>query len=115
MNLMEEIIVEELTNVLHNFQKDKSPGSDGWPIEFFLETFENIGVDLLKVVEESRVSGKILATFNSTFIDLIPKVDNHVSFDGFGPISLANGIYKVVAKSIAKCIKVILSKHISSE
>jgi len=30
--LMEEIEEVELGRVLHSFQKDKSPGPDGWPI-----------------------------------------------------------------------------------
>jgi hypothetical protein len=34
--LMEEVSEEELKEVLHSFQKDKSPGPDGWTIEFFL-------------------------------------------------------------------------------
>jgi len=51
--LMGEVSEMELSVVLHSFQKDKSPGPDGWPIEFFLGFFELIGGDLLKVVEES--------------------------------------------------------------
>jgi hypothetical protein len=34
--LMEEVTEKELLEVLHSFQKDKSPGLDGWTIEFFL-------------------------------------------------------------------------------
>ena len=34
-----------------------------------------MGEDLLRVIEDSRKSGKILAVLNSTFIVLIPKTD----------------------------------------
>ena len=46
-SLMEEVTKEELKCVLQIFQKDKSLGSDGWTIEFFLELLELLGQDLL--------------------------------------------------------------------
>ena len=57
--LMSEIIEKELLEVLHSFQKDKSPCLDGWTIEFFLGCYEIIGTDLLKMVEDTRISGRI--------------------------------------------------------
>lgn len=63
---MEEVIEEELKEVLHNFQKDKSLVSDWWSIKFFLGLYELIGLDILKVVEESRFEGHLHAPLNST-------------------------------------------------
>ena len=89
-NLMEEVSMEELKDVIHSFQKDKSPGSDGWKIEFYLGFFDLIGEDLLEVVDECRKSRVIHAPINSTFITLIPKTDKPEVFDDFRPISLCN-------------------------
>jgi len=66
-------------------------------------------------MEESWESRKILSSFNSTYIALIPNTDNPQSFDDFQPISLCNCIYKVVAKFIARRVKKLLSKSISGE
>ena len=112
---MEEVTEEELNEVLQSFQKDKSSSPNGWMIELFLELFELLGGYLLKVVEDTRISGRISVSFNSNFIALIPKINNHVSLNEFRPISLCNCIYKVVSKMIARRLKVILSNHIAEE
>jgi len=53
--------------------------------------------------------------FNSTFLALIPKVDNPQSFDDFRPIYLCNNIYKIFSKIIFLRIKPILSRMVSKE
>ena len=113
--LMEEVNEDELLEVMRSFQKEKSPRRDGWTIGFFLGLHDLIGLDLLQVIEDTRISGRIPASFNSTFIALIPKSDNPASLNDFRPISLCNCIYKVVAKIIARRFKKILSANISDE
>ena len=65
--LIEEVTIGEIEGALKTFQKDKSPGPDGWPVEFFLEFFNLIGGDLLNAVECSRLSGRVTPSLNSTF------------------------------------------------
>ena len=113
--LMGEVSMEELSGVLHSFQKDKSPGPDGWPAEFFLGFFDFFSEELLSVVEESRKAGFIHGPLNTTFIALIPKVDKPANFEDYRPISLCNCLYKIISKVIAKRLKSVLSQHISSE
>jgi hypothetical protein len=113
--LMEEVTKEELKEVIHSFQKDKSPGPDGWSMDFFLGLFYFIGKDILKVVEESRINGVMHPPLNATFISLIPKKDAPQTFEDFRPISLCNNIYKVVTKIISRRLKSLLSKSISQE
>jgi len=114
-DLMKAISEEELKEVLGSFQKDKSPGPDGWTIEFFLDLYEFLGSDLMAVIEDSRVTGRLPASFNSTFIALIPKSDNAETLNEFRPISLCNCIYKIISKVIARRLKKNLSNNISAE
>jgi hypothetical protein len=93
-DLFAEVTKSELKENLQSFQKDKSPGSDRWTIEFYMGFFYLIGADLLLVIEESRIHGRINST---NCINLIPKVDDPWSFDDFRPISLCNCIYKIIA------------------
>lgn len=105
----------ELEGILKWFKKDKSPGPDGWTIEFYLAFYDILGQDLLNVVEESRTSGSIYHAINSTFIALIPKSDSPASFDDYRPISLCNCLYKIISKTIASGLKPILSRHIAPQ
>jgi hypothetical protein len=98
--LMKEVQEEELKEIIFSFQKDKSPGPDGWSMDFFMGLYDLIGKDILKVVEESRQNGHIHDPFNATFLALIPKVDNPSTLEDFRPISLCNSIYKIISKII---------------
>ena len=69
-------------------------------MEVYRALFDVLGLDLLRVVEDSRKCGKIPAVFNSTLIALIPKIDLPNSFEDFRPISLCNFIYKIIGKII---------------
>jgi hypothetical protein len=64
---------KELLEVLQSFQKGKSPGPDGWPIEFYLGCIDILGTDLLKVVEESRERGHI---HNPSMLPFLPSSQN---------------------------------------
>jgi len=56
-DLTTPITMEELESTLKWFKKYKSPGPDGWTIEFYLAFYDLMGRDLLRVIEESRTSG----------------------------------------------------------
>jgi hypothetical protein len=64
-------------------QKWKSPQTDRLMVEFFLGFYDMLKEDILKVVRESQRSGKVLGTFNSMFITLIPKKQDGVSFGDY--------------------------------
>jgi hypothetical protein len=66
-------------------------------------------------VEEVRISGKVPLNINSTFIDMIPKVNCLETFEGFRPVSLCNCLYKIISKVLAERIKPMLSNFISVE
>jgi len=78
-----EVTESELKDTLQRFQKDKILGPTSWSIQFYLGFFNLIGDDILKVIEESILNGRIHSPLNTTFIALIPKVNDPLSFDDF--------------------------------
>jgi hypothetical protein len=113
--LMKPVTVEEIKNVLNKFQRDKSPGPDGWTVEFFTYFFDLVSDDLVQMVEESRLFGNIPGCLNSTFLALIPKENNPTTFGDYRPISLCNLCYKLISKIISNRIKPFLSRKMSVE
>jgi len=112
-HLMTEIGKEKQLKTLHIFQKDKISVPDRLPVDFFLKCFDYIEADLHRVVEETQLFGKILSTFNTTFIMYIPKMENPTTFENFHPISLYNSIYNIITNINSCRIKEIIFKMIS--
>jgi len=52
-SLLEEVSKDELHEVLHSFQKNKSPCLDSWHVEFFMGFYDLNEGDLLRVIKES--------------------------------------------------------------
>ena len=67
------------------------------------------------MVEDSRQSGRVLPSLNSTFIALKPKKDKPLSFTDIRPISLCNLIYKLIAKVATQRLKPFLEKFITPQ
>ena len=45
------VTIKEVETTLKNFAKDKSPGPDGWTVEFFLHFFDMLGLELVEAIE----------------------------------------------------------------
>jgi len=99
------VTIAEIKGVLSDMATDKSPGPDGWPVEFILAFFDLFENELIKMIEFSRIRGTVSGSLNSTFIALIPKKDKPTMFSDFRPISLCNLLYKIISKIISNRIK----------
>ena len=72
MNLVTLLEVQEVVNQMAD---GKAPGPYGFTINFFHHFWDPIKIQVWKIVENSRLSNKILLDFYATFITLIPKSD----------------------------------------
>eukprot|EP00253_Pinus_taeda_P022096 PITA_22096 len=114
-NFIKPVSEEELLAAIKSFKKDKGPGPDGWPIESFMHFYEMFKLDLLRMVEASRMSGNIHSALSSTFIALIPKKQRTDSFQDYRPIALCNTLFKIISKIIAERMKPVLNLFITRD
>eukprot|EP00253_Pinus_taeda_P004596 PITA_04596 len=112
-SLNREIEEEEIRKAIWTLQPDKSPGPDGFPINFYRDHWQLIRKDLAKMLRGIQRKGKMGGFTNSTFLALIPKENRPTSFSRFRPISLCNSSYKIFTKIIATRLQPLLPSLIS--
>eukprot|EP00253_Pinus_taeda_P022180 PITA_22180 len=112
-SLNREITEEEIRKAIWTLQLDKSPGPDGFPINFYRDHWHLIKKDLAKMLRGIQRKGKMGGFTNSTFLALIPKENRPTSFSRFRPISMCNSSYKIFTKIIASRIQPLLPSLIS--
>ena len=60
-----------------------SLGLDGFTVNFSHHFWEMVKLDVWKIVEDSRILGRILPSVNATFVTLIPKCEGPDTPDKF--------------------------------
>jgi hypothetical protein len=83
----------------------KSSGPDGINFGFMKEFWPELKGDIMRFITEFHRNGKLTRCINSTFIALIPKIDNPQKLNDFRPISLVGSMYKILAKVLANRLR----------
>jgi hypothetical protein len=91
---------------MNNF---KSPGIDGFTVEFYKFFWNDIKIPLMKCLNESLDNGKFSVSQRQGLITCIPK---HF-LKNWHPITLLNVDFKIASACIANRIKPILRNIIS--
>ena len=102
----------EIFEVIKEFNGDKSPGPDDFPMAFFQACWGTLKLDIMAVFHHFHVIGQFEKSLNATFIALIPKKVAAVEVKDFRPISLVWGVYKILAKVLAICLRMVLGEII---
>ena len=72
-DLIKEVTSEEITKVLFSMPCDKSPGPDGFTVEFFKAAWSIIGPKFIISVQSFFAKGFLPKGVNTTILALIPK------------------------------------------
>ena len=101
-----EIEYSELGIALKNMKNNKSPGLDGFTVEFFKFFWIAIGYYILKSLNYGYRTGSLSVTQKQGVITCIPKPNkSRISLKNWRPISLLNVIYKLASAVISNRIK----------
>lgn len=93
---------------------DKSPGPDGYTVEFFKATWGILGKDFISAVMSFFAKGFLPKGLNSTILALILKKSEARVMKDYRPISCCNVLYKVISKIMVNRLKVLLPKFIAA-
>lgn len=106
----------EVFEVLKTCKKNKSPGTDGFPAEFYKFFWNDIKEFLLQSLNYTYAHNKLSITQRDGLITLIPKKDKDTMIlKNWRPITLLNQDYKLASKTIAKRLCTVLPKIINSD
>ena len=109
VSLEGDITIEEAKITLKNMKNFKSPGPDGFTVEFYKFFFVDIGHYLIRSVNEGFRNGSLSITQYQGVITCIPKDKKPKQFiKNWRPISLLNVSYKIISSCIAGRIKSVL-------
>ncbi|GJX88544.1 RNA-directed DNA polymerase, eukaryota [Tanacetum coccineum] len=111
--LEKPICIDEIRNAVWDYGENKSPGPDGFTFEFFRKFWNLIGPDLCVAVEWFFDHSCFTKGCNSSFVSLIPKVQDPKFVSDYRPISLIGSLYKVVTKILASCLSLVIFDLIS--
>ena len=107
---------KEALDALKTMESEKTPGTDGLPVEFYKVFWRDISSILINALNYAYETGQLSITQRRGIIKLIPKKDAEPYFiKNWRPLTLLNCDYKIAAKVIAGRLKIFLSNLINSD
>ena len=105
--------IAEATKALPN---NKSPGSDGFPLEFYKFFWNKIKNIVYESIAYAIYTGEMSIEQKRGVISLIPKKDKDIrELKNWRALTLLNTDYKIFAKAVATKLQSVLSDIISDD
>jgi hypothetical protein len=108
-----DFTADDVTEAIISMKGLVAPGPDGLPAMFYHTYWEIINKEVINTVLQVLNNKGDPTPFNNTYICLIPKKKDPTHPGDYRPISLCNVILKIITKTIANRIKLILPDVIS--
>ncbi|KAK5837395.1 hypothetical protein PVK06_013205 [Gossypium arboreum] len=106
-------LMEEINEAVWSCDESKAPGLDGFNLCFYRKCLEIVKHDLLGLMPDFFTFGKLEKSINSSFITLIPKVENLTGISEFRPICLVSSLYKIVSKVLSRRLREVVGEVVS--
>jgi len=111
--LIKPFSVDEVKEVVWDCDSFKSTGPYGDNFGFIKDFWLDMKDDIMRFVSDFHRNRKLVKGINTTFIVLIPKVDNPQRLNDFRPISLVGSMYKIITKLLANRLRLVISSVVS--
>jgi len=112
----EDIELNHMTESLNKMNRNKSPGFDGLTVEFYQKFWNILGPLLKEIVDEIKISRELSHSMKKGIISLIYKNKGDKKLlKNWRPITLLNVDYKIIFKTLATRLKLVLDNIISPE
>ena len=95
------LTLPECHAALSGMSHGKTPGSDGFPMEFFLSFWDVLGLDLVRILNVAYESGQLSTFQRRGLIIVLYKKGDRLKTKNFRPISLLNVDYKIATRAIS--------------
>ena len=110
------ISILEIREAIKSMQNGKSPGPDGYTVEFYKAYSSQLAPILAKMYNDSLQEGRLPETLSMASIALLLKKDKDpTSCSSYRPISLLNVDCKILAKILALRLQRVLPEIISPD
>ena len=109
------ITEQEIKQAIKGMKNGKTPGSDGFPIEFYKMFWRDIGDYVIRSLNYSYSKGELSLTQKQGIITCIPKSDNREYMKNWRPITLLNVDYKILSSVLSLRLRQVLKDVISQE
>ena len=92
---------EECFSALSGMARSKTPGSDGFPMRFYLRFWSSLGADLVRVLNVACETGQLSTSQRRGLIIVLYKKNDRLETKNWRPISLLNVDYKIATRAIS--------------
>lgn len=99
---------QECKRAVFGMSKNKTPGSDGLPAEFYQVFWEYIGYDLVEALNDLHLYGELSESQKIALITLLYKKKCRFDLQNWRPISLLNVDLKIISKILSNRLKEVL-------
>ena len=95
------LAVDKCFQALMGMSRSKTPGSDGFPMEFYVTFRDALGADLVRVLNLAFETGQLSTSQRRGLIIVLYKKDDPLETKNWRPISLLNIDYKIATRAIS--------------
>jgi hypothetical protein len=106
---------QECFSALSGMPHGKTPGSDGFPMEFYLRFWQSFGTDLVRVLNVVYETGQLSTSQRRGLLIVLYKKNDRLEMNNWRPISLLNVDYKIATRAISGRLLAVIGTVVGSD